>query len=71
MKAKELLYAAFSGCVFKGKAIEQIVNTISDGSIKPNKTYIQTFDKLRFFPYNPDVTFITNSGQKCYLYEVN
>ena len=67
-KAKDLLGARFY--IRKGKAYESIVSYVTEGEIKPNASYIQTFDSLNFLPFHPDVTFMTTANEVCYLYKV-
>jgi len=72
MKAKELLASAFT--IRKGKAYESVVWKVEEGEIKPNASYIQTFDKHTTFSGGaayPDVTFVTTAGAKSYLYKVD
>jgi hypothetical protein len=68
-KAKELLNARFY--ILKGKAYESIVNYVTEGEIKPNASYIQTFNSIDFSPPSPDVTFMTTANEVCYLYKVD
>lgn len=69
MKAKELLRRAFT--IRKGREYQTIVQSVTSGEIKPNSSYIQTFDEYTFFTISPDVEFITKAGEKCYLYKVD
>lgn len=68
-KAKDLLGARFY--IRKGKAYESIVNYVTEGEIKPNASYIQTFNSIDFSPIHPDVTFVTTANEVCYLYKVD
>ena len=67
-KAKDLLGARFY--IRKGKAYESIVNYVTEGEIKPNASYIQTFNSIDFSPLRPDVTFVTTANEVCYLFKV-
>lgn len=72
MKAKDLLKAAF--VIRKGKAYQDVVWNVEEGEIKPNASYIQTFDKYTTFSGGnvfPDVTFKTTAGETSYLYKVD
>lgn len=71
MKAKELLGAIH--VLRKGKRYLPIVKEIVRGEINPRATYIQTFNKYEFCTATcvPDVEFITNSGDTCYLFKVD
>lgn len=69
MKAKELLRRAFT--IRKGREYQKIVQSVTSGEIKPNSSYIQTFDEYTFFTISPDVEFITKADEICYLYKVD
>ena len=71
MTAKELLYAHFYGQRFAGWKLESICDKVLCGEIKPKKVYIQTFKQSDFWQIEPSVIFLTNLGEKCYLYEVD
>lgn len=71
MKAKKLLEAHFYGQIFKGRHFEPICNKVLYGEIKPQRTYIQTFDDKNFWGIEASVVFETIKGEKCYLYEIN
>lgn len=71
MKAKDLLKAYFKVGYYKGARMTKIVRDILDGEINPSATYIQTFKDDDFWPYNPDVTFVTTAGETCYLFKVD
>lgn len=70
-KVKELLFAYFTGQVFKGNDFKTICIDVLEGQIKANKTYIQAFKKETFWGIEPDVVFLTTRYEKCYLWEIN
>lgn len=71
MKSKELLHAHFHGQIFAGWKFEEICQKVLSGKIKPKKSYIQTFDEADFWQIEPSVIFLTELGEKCFLYEVD
>ena len=70
--AKQLLCAQNAGSVFEGKAFVGIdlVHEVVEGTINHRATYIQAFNTQTFFGIDPDVTFVTPRGEKCYLYKI-
>ncbi len=71
MKAKGLLGAIHT--LRKGKQYLPIVKEVVHGEINPRATYIQTFSKYEFCTATtmPDIEFITNAGEICYLFKVD
>ena len=68
-KAKDLLRAAFM--FRKGAKYLPIVKEITQGEINPKATYIQEFSRTTFALAVPDVVFITNANEVCFLYKVD